>query len=151
MKNKNIKVYSVFPLCGKTYSVEKLKLNAYDSDSSKFSWVIKDNEKIRNPEFPKNYINHIKDVLDKYDYVFVSTHKEVRDALDKNNIPFALVYPEKECLNEWLKRYDNRSYNGFTKQVLKDNWDLWQRELNNQKSILKFRLKDDEYLYDILK
>ena len=55
--------------------------------------TIKDQEiKVRNPEFPKNYIEHIKENIGKVDYIFVSTHEEVRKALTDAGIEFILVY-----------------------------------------------------------
>lgn len=56
-----------------------------DSDSSNFSWVKDENgnnTKERNPEFPKNYIEHIKSNIGKVDVIFVSSHKVVREALE---------------------------------------------------------------------
>ena len=108
---KKTKIISAFPACGKTYAFEKLNENGYeilDSDSSKFSWMdvvdkvyeMKNRGKelqrryikVRNPEFPSNYIQHIKENIGKADYIFVSSHKEVRDALIQNGIYFTLVY-----------------------------------------------------------
>lgn len=56
MEEKIGKVWSVFPLCGKTYCTDIVGVDAVDSDSSQFSWVEEDGKKVRNPEFPKNYI-----------------------------------------------------------------------------------------------
>ena len=66
------KIYSIFPACGKTWLYEHqddYNLKILDSDSSKFSWLyvsvdengnpIRGVRKIRNPEFPTNYIQHI--------------------------------------------------------------------------------------------
>ena len=84
------KIISAFPACGKTYAYEKLNKKGYtilDSDSSQFSWCYEYDpnsdkiEKHRNPEFPNNYIKHIKENIGKVDYIFVSSHKEVRDAM----------------------------------------------------------------------
>ena len=93
-------IISAFPACGKTYAFEKMKsikgLNTLDSDSSQFSWMyITDEEyefknrgkhdykerkiKVRNPEFPNNYIQHIKENMDNTHYLFVSSHKRLRN------------------------------------------------------------------------
>ena len=119
---KKTKIISAFPACGKTYAFEKLNENGYrilDSDSSKFSWMDVVDEayemknrgkknykeryiKVRNPEFPSNYIQHIKENIGKADYIFVSSHKEVRDALIENGIYFTLVYPDRSMKAEWV-------------------------------------------------
>lgn len=135
------KVYSVFPACGKTYIYENQEdygIKVLDSDSSQFSWlytnidedgsVIRGVRKVRDPEFPKNYIEHIKENLDKYDYIFVSSHREVRDALDEVGIKFTIVYPSPDCKAEWIGRCFIREQNdetGCGAKVMYDNWSNW--------------------------
>ena len=148
--NVNGKVWSVFPLCGKTYCTNKVGIDAVDSDSSQFSWVEEDGKKVRNPDFPRNYIEHIKDAINKHEYVFVSSHQEVRDALEKEGIPFTLVYPHRRCLSKWIDRYAKRDFNGFPLQVLVNNWEKWHDELDAQKCDKRIILNDDDYLSDIL-
>ena len=119
------KIISAFPACGKTtyykkwsqYSLEnvwRIRNNgeqAYnnlglpcgqkilDSDSSEFSWVKDEygnNTSVRNPKFPQNYIDHIKEKMLTEDIIFVSSHEVVRDALKQNGIPYHIFYPKKE-------------------------------------------------------
>lgn len=80
------KIISAFPGTGKSYVYRKYinsDLKIIDSDSSKFS----------KEYFPANYIEHIKRCLGRYDIVFVSSHKSVRQALKRcrnrlyHNIP----------------------------------------------------------------
>lgn len=96
-----------------------------DSDSSNFSWVIEDGKKTRNPNFPQNYINHIRENIGKYEFILVSSHKEVREALINNCIFFYLVYPSIRCKDEYLKRYLNRGSPIQFIELLKSNWDNW--------------------------
>ena len=135
------KIYSVFPACGKTYLCEHQEdynLKILDSDSSQFSWLyvsvdengntIRGVRKIRNPEFPKNYIEHIKENLGKCDYIFVSSHASVREALDKEGIDFTIVYPEQSCEAEWVGRCfirDKKGETGCRAEVMYNNWDQW--------------------------
>lgn len=122
-------VISAFPGCGKTYCFKNLNskgLSILDSDSSDFSWV-KDNNgnntKERNPEFPSNYIKHIKDNIGKVDIIFVSSHEVVRNALLENNLRFILVYPYKHCKDEWIKRFKSRGNNEAFINFISNNWD----------------------------
>lgn len=119
---KNTIVISAFPACGKSNKVKNYNgkpYNMIDSDSSNFSWV-KDkdgnNTKTRNPEFPNNYIKHIKENIGKIDVIFVSSHKEVRKALRDNGIKYFMVYPVKDMKEEFLKRMKDR---GDTEQFIK--------------------------------
>jgi len=59
---------------------------ATDSDSSKFDKA----------DFPQNYIEHIKEKISEgYARIFISSHKEVREALVENGLEFTLIYPKK--------------------------------------------------------
>jgi len=112
--NKKTLVISGFPGIGKSHFFRKNKDKVVlDSDSSKFSWIEKG---IRHPDFPNNYIKYIKENLayinplgvGKADIILVSSHKNVRDALVENDIPFTLVYPSRDIKEEYLQRYKDR-------------------------------------------
>ena len=73
MNKKQTIIISGFPGIGKSHLYDR-GWDALDSDSSHFSWV-KDSEgkntKERHPDFPNNYMEHIKNNLGKYYYIFV--------------------------------------------------------------------------------
>lgn len=132
----NTKIYSIFPACGKTWLYEHQEdydLKILDSDSSNFSWIrsYSDNKeviKLCNPDFPNNYIKHIKENIGKYDYIFVSSHASVREALDKENIDFTIVYPESSCKAEWVGRCfirDKKGESGCGAEAMYNNFDEW--------------------------
>lgn len=118
---KNTIVISAFPACGKSYKVKNYNGDPYimlDSDSSRFSWI-KDTEgniKTRNPDFPSNYIQHIKNNIGKVDVIFVSSHKEVRQALRDNDIKYFMVYPTLDMKYIFLQRMKDR---GNAKEFIK--------------------------------
>ena len=126
-------VISAFPACGKSYYYNTHKdSKVLDSDSSQFSWVYKeDSTKERNPEFPANYIQHIKDNLDKQDIIFVSSHEQVRGALYNAKIKFVLVYPATTMQEEWGQRILNRGSSEEFCKLIMDNWKPWTRECLN--------------------
>lgn len=130
------KIISAFPGVGKTYYHERNKEISIDSDSSHFSWV-KDSEgnntKERNPEFPSNYINHIKENEGRYKYIFVSSHEEVRIALKENGIEYYMIYPAKSRKKEFIERYIQRgSPEGFV-NLISENWDSWIGKIEEEK------------------
>jgi len=168
------KIYSVFPACGKTWlceNQEQLGLKILDSDSSYFSWVWECPEndergmyspnarktKERNPSFPQNYIDHIKCKLEsgKYDYIFVSSHASVREALDAAGIDFTIVYPSADLMAEWVGRCfirDKNGESGCNPDVLLENWYQWLGECEITGCTHKeIRLKAGEHLSDYLK
>lgn len=160
--SKNTKVISAYPCCGKSYIVENSdyifrgddeEIIVLDSDSSVFSWEIRpDGKKYRNSDFPNNYIKHIKENIGKVDYIFVSSHSIVRQALSEAGIKFTLVVPEKKLLNEWMIRMYNRGSDTEFINVQIDNWDEWLDEIDNEKGTYSklIKLKKNEYLSDIL-
>lgn len=127
----NTKIYSIFPACGKTWLYEHQEdygLKILDSDSSQFSWVFTNGIKVRNPDFPNNYINHIKENIGKYDCIFVSTHAVVREALDAAGIDFTIVYPVMSCEEEWVGRCfirEKKGESGCSAEVMYNNWHQW--------------------------
>lgn len=151
----NTEIYSVFPACGKTYLYEHQKdycLKILDSDSSEFSWICVNGVKERNPDFPNNYMKHIKENIGKYDCIFVSSHALVREALDKEGIDFTIVYPSQNCKDEWVGRCFHREKNGesgCSANIMYDNWEQWITECFetgiNHKEIV---LYSNEYLSD---
>lgn len=150
---KRTVVVSAFPCCGKTYAFEHYqdKYSMLDSDSSKFSWVYKfglgEYEKVRNPEFPKNYIEHIKENIGKVDIIFVSSHLQVREAMEEAGIDYITVYPKEEMLNEWVGRMYRRGndYNFIKFQI--EHWDEFVNNVSYEPHGLGIlRLGNNEYL-----
>jgi len=123
------KIISAFPGVGKTTYHKNNSDTTLDSDSSGFSWVIDEHgNKTRNPHFPQNYIDHIKQNIGKYKYIFVSSHKEVRDALLDNCIFFYLVYPVNSRKDEFIQRYKDRGNDENFIKLIKTNWENWMDE-----------------------
>lgn len=154
-------VISAFPGCGKSYCFKNYqdKFSMLDSDSSEFSWI-KDNEgnntKERNPNFPNNYINHIKENIGKVDIIFVSSHDVVRKALHENNIRVVIVYPNKDMKNDFIDRYKQRGNNESFIKFIYDNWDNFIEDIENEDNeFLEQRLGqrnpyiDLDFLYSI--
>lgn len=150
------RIYSIFPACGKTWLYEHQEdydLKILDSDSSQFSWIEcrdafgRKATRLRNPDFPANYIKHIKENIGKYDCIFVSSHASVREALDKEGIDFTIVYPMKGCKAEWVGRCFIREKNGEDgcgAEAMYNNFDQWHLEcfetgLNHKEIVLRPR------------
>lgn len=140
------KVISAFPACGKTYCFEN-KQSYYngilDSDSSEFSWIKDENGNntdVRNPDFPNNYIKHIKDNMGKVEIIFVSSHDVVRDALKENDIEYTLVYPDINQKDEWIRRFKNRGNNDGFINFISNNWDNFITDMENETYPRKIKL-----------
>ena len=150
---KDTKIISAFPACGKTYVFENFKDKIIlDSDSSRFSWVIVGKQKVRHPDFPQNYINHIKENIGKADYILVSTHENVRRALEDDGIDFYLVYPDRSLKAEWIGRCFLRGSDDKFCRLISDNWDEWIDQLEeDSKKHESFQLISGEYLSHVIR
>lgn len=110
--------------------------------------------KVRNPDFPDNYIEHIKESIGKYDYIFVSSHKSVREALDREEIDYTIVYPSYECMAEWVGRCYVREKNGedgCSANTMYESWfpfymDCFNAGANHKEIVLR----PGQYLRDCL-
>lgn len=135
-KGKNTLIIAGFPGIGKSMLSDHdytYNMSIVDSDSSKFSWLETEKGKIRNPDFPNNYMEHIKSLIGIVDIICVSTHKIVRQALRDNNIKFILVYPKRNCKSIYLYNYGKRGNDDNFIDLMRDNWDTFLREIEEEK------------------
>jgi hypothetical protein len=138
-------VISGFPGIGKMYFKQHSNLKVVDSDSSKFSWI---SSGVRNPDFPRNYINHIREAVREYDIVLVSSHDVVRDALAENCILFVLVFPKRNLKKEYLERFRIRGSSDDFIRFLDSNWNSFIDSMEAQEGCVKVRLSSGESLTD---
>lgn len=152
------KIVAGFPGVGKSECVRRDN-SCLDSDSSMYSWKYDEHgnaevddtgKRIRNPEFPGNYIAYIKSQLGKVPAIFVSTHAVVRDALVEADIPFNLVYPDKLSRDDYIDRYIRRGSPQTFVNMIGENWDGFLSELDSQDSCHRMVLSRGQHLADVL-
>lgn len=145
-----------FPGVGKTYCVNNSLLkNTYrmtDSDSSLFSHIEKNGERKIHPEWPDNYIDHIKSTFGKYDIVFVSTHQIVRDTLREERIPYTLVYPKQTEANkiEYIAKYIKRGSPKKFIEFMTDNWENFLDDIFIDPWPTHYELKEGQTLFYVI-
>lgn len=147
------KIISGFPAVGKTVLFSNSELKVLDSDSSNFSWVKDEdgnNTKERHPDFPNNYMQHIKENIGKVDYILVSSHDVVREALKDNEINYTLVYPSIELKDEYIERYKNRGNNEGFINFISNSWDNFITDIEKETFPTKIKLSECQYLSDVL-
>ena len=124
---------------GKTYFGKTTNLNVIDLDSSQFSRT----------DFPNNYVKYVKQLIGE-NIVMISTHKQVREALAKQNINFYLIYPSKDQKEDYINRYINRGSDISLIEMIQKNFDIWIEELQQQKGCTHIMLKKGEFLGDVI-
>ena len=153
------KIISAFPGTGKSYYHKNHLETTLDSDSSQFSWLYDewgdkllglDGKPMRNPQFPQNYIEHIKSNIGKYEYIFVSSHKEVREALVNNCLLFYLIYPDYDDKEIYIERYKQRGSSDNFIKLIENNWNNWIEELDWQDDCVLFKLPKNSNITEYL-
>jgi hypothetical protein len=152
-----VKIVSAFPGTGKSYftSHNSVEGRVLDSDSSKYSWLLDaDGNKIeppvRDPDFPKNYMNHIREEMDSAAVILVSSHADVRTALVDEGIDFTLVFPERSIKDEYVERFKKReSPQGFI-DLIDKNWDVFLGQLEEQQGCEAVLLGPGQFISDVL-
>jgi len=148
-------IISGFPGVGKSYfynecSKLKLTIKALDSDSSLFSWIVNEDKRNRHPEFPQNYIEHIKNNIKNVNVILVSSHDVVREALKINNLEYTIVYPDISCKYEYIERFKQRGNDeGFIKMI-ENNWEKFITEIESDNFPDKIKLSQGQYLSRVL-
>ena len=102
-------------------------------------------------DWPQNYWEAIEDAILKYDFVLVQGHHRHFDFLDKNEIEFWVVYPNKEALELYRKRYTERGNNQDYIDKVINGFDKMRIEFEKNKSkkiILKGKETLEDYLLD---
>lgn len=103
--------------------------------------------KVRNPEFPANYIKHIKENIGKVDIIFVSSHLQVREAMTDAGIHYCTVYPKENMLNEWVGRMYRRGNDDSFIKFQIEHWDEFMHSITFEPYGFGLcRLGNNEYL-----
>ena len=122
-----------------------------DSDSSKFYWV---KDKDGNPtttadkNFPQNYIDYIKANIGRVDVIFVPTHTEVLDALNKNKIGFNMIYPVATLKTEYINRYKKRKRSPEFINTLEARW---EKMIASLETFVMNHNKEDDTLMSVIR
>lgn len=143
-----------FPGVGKSCTaVESQKAVAIlDLDSASFSWEDGENGPERNPHFPYNYADKIQELIlnnTYYEFILVSSHKSVRDALKERGTPYIIVAPHMSERNEYMKRYISRGSDAKFIYNLYNNWALFLDDIRRDGAPVVW-LNENEYLIDVL-
>jgi len=78
----------------------------------------------------------------------ISMDPDVRSILEERDIPFTLVYPDKNMKDEFIERLENRGNNPMFIMLIKDNFEKWIDDLDNQPQP-KLRLTAGMYISDL--
>lgn len=117
----------------------------FDSDSSLFD----------KSNFPKNYVDHIENVL-KQEWmedviILVSSHDNVRKMLHERGIEYCLAYPQIELKADYIERYKERGSSDQFVGMMEDSWVKFITDCEEDPTKFKSILSEGEYLVDYVK
>lgn len=146
------KVVSAFPGTGKSYFVRHQKSGqaAIDLDSNSFTAGHTPDGKVRNPDFPRNYLTAIEAHIGKCSILFVSPHIAVLSALRKSGIAVTLIYPDRTLKSEYMQRFKQRGSPESFVQLLDTYWDDFLEQLEGQKDCEQIVLQQGQYVSGVL-
>ena len=141
-------IISGFPGVGKSETAKKYKkVQILDLDSSPFVWLPSG---LKNPDFPINYMQAIKDNIGKYDVIFVSAYQIIRDALVNHKIPYLLIYPNKELKHIYIDKYNKNGNSAQSIEYINNNWEKLIGDIEHETYPDKIKLPKNLYLVNIL-
>jgi hypothetical protein len=143
------KVISAFPGTGKSYLANKHD-DVLDLDSHNYTSGHTPDGKVRNPDFPSNYISAIEGQLGKWSILLVSPHAEVIKGLSEKDIEITLVYPDRKLKSEYIERFRKRGSSEAFISPLDSYWDDFLDQLEQLEDCRHVVLKQGQYLSDVL-
>lgn len=152
-------VIAGFAGIGKTTLAKKYK-NVIDIESSLYKWdnsgledvpveARKGMKRNENKEWPLNYINEIKDKIEKYDIVLVWIKSDALELYEKYNIKYTLCYPEEKALPLYIQRYRTRGNSEEYINKVINSFEKTKKQFD-EKNVDKIILKANETLEDYL-
>ena len=155
-------IISAFAGSGKSYATKQLE-NAIDLESSDYQWVYEDDvtddvearkgidNRKKNPNFIKDYVDAIEKVKDAYDQVFIAAQPAVLEELVNRNIPFAVAYPTKDSKDTYIQRYIDRGNNEQFVNLMDTNFYNFVDDMMNNKAASKhIVIEQNKHLLDYL-
>lgn len=155
------RVISAFAGLGKTTIGNKYN-NICDLQSSLYRYDYsyieeKDYEKmkynksrIKNTNWPNNYLCAIKKAMKKYDLVLVPSNLDVRELLYKNKIEFLFILPAYDYRETLLERYKNRGNTPVMINNVMNDFNSLSRNQNDYNYPIII-INKDQYLEDLFK
>lgn len=140
-------IISAFPGTGKSYLYNTNPEKYGDSDSSQFSWT---SPGVRNPNFVKDYVDHIEEASKTKRVLFVSSHEEVREEMRKRGIPYFLVRPDRSLKEEYIERFKQRGSPEAFVTLMENKWDEMIDSCEKDSGNAIVFKEPDRYISDII-
>lgn len=141
-------IISAFSGCGKT-SFCKEHEDSKDLESSLYSKTIDGKP---NPSRITDMINVLKWHLvnNNWKYIFISSHADLREELDRQGINYYLIYPAVTRKEEFIKNFTERGNDANYIKLMQENWEAWIDEMSKVEK--SYALQPGEFItMDLIK
>jgi hypothetical protein len=141
-------IFATFPGTGKKFFIENNKdksiLNLSTTD---FTHII---DGIKDPRYPKNYVDQIMENLGKYKVIFISTDETVLNYLNKKGVDFIIVYPSVYLKNEYLARFIESGKDQQYISHMEENWNSIIESFEDFDMVDQIKLHTNEFISDLI-
>lgn len=151
-------IYTAFPGTGKTYAANNY-YGAVDLESSDYQWKdlkagvesSKGENKVKNDEWPLNYINAIEEA-DLYENVFISAQPIVLDILAGDLKTFVTITPHVSEKESYLKAYRHRGSSDKFIRRMEDHFEEYVDDLdNNDDALCHIKIEHGTHISDLIR
>jgi hypothetical protein len=126
------------------YYLDETRDSNYDSEAVKA-----DDGLIMRDEWPLNYAQAIREILDRYQYILIPPDTAVLKILQEYDIPYYICYPQRDAKEEYRERYLKRGNTASFLDVFIEYWDHWMNAFERDTYGARIILKPGQYLSDV--
>lgn len=140
-------------ICGEAIDLHCLPYKYYLDDNNNRGEAGKaDPYNEMRPEWPFNYVEAIENVMNKnkYKFILIPSDFRVLSLLNKKQIPYTLVYPHRDCREEYRQRYIARGNTENFLEIFIGNWDWFIDNLKAYSHCKHIVLESNQFLADVI-
>jgi hypothetical protein len=108
-----------------------------------------DHDLVMREEWPSNYVQAIREIIDRYQYILIPTDILVLSLLRVHDIPYYICYPERDAKEEYREKYLKRGNTESFLDVFIERWDNWINAFERDTYGARIILKSGQYLSDV--
>lgn len=126
-------------------------INLFTKEVSEGEDIKANMDLILRPNWENDYYEEIKRLNSKYPerLIIVPTIKSIMRRLKEDEIPYTVVYPTRDCKEEYRERYINRGNNQSFLDVFIEGWDVMLDGLDCLGGTV-IEIGEGQYLSDVI-
>ncbi|MCL2082134.1 MAG: hypothetical protein FWH04_02705 [Oscillospiraceae bacterium] len=102
------------------------------------------------PDWPYNYVSAVENALSRHEYILIPSDFRVLALLAEKQHSYTLVFPQRECREEYLQRYTDRGNTENFLSIFYGNWDWFIDKLEANSYGKHIVLQPHQFLSDVI-